>query len=568
MIFLAANLAEEVDGVVNNLLAHQVDGIILASVSMSNQLTAQLCELNMPFVVFNRGQENRTLPSVTAASFEGGRTAGRFLAAVGHMRIAHIAGWAKSLNGRDRRAGFAAGLAECGMEPFHVTDSRFRREMAVDATRELFKGNEVPAAIFVVNDHTAFAVFETLRCELGLRVPADVSLVGYDDVAMSAWKIFDLTTLRQPIDRMVDETVQMLLGMIENGIEPSGRMEIEGARHPRQRAHPRELAGRFRKDSSESSTTTQPAMIPQETNERTARYGGIIFCKTAFIGAHASGSHQTENCTIIGDGASGSPGQRVHFRDTSGVRISAAGQPAECQNSLHGRNPAEAFVVLKERRRSSWGRWGGYGEAVLEDGGIFNIPTGIVRGFRNIDPGCGVVMALPGGDGRKRGVGFAGNRRGRRSPDRPGRKRQNVSLLPLMPEEEPAKCGEPAVAEAVPNAAAFRCQSAVSADRQPAKASGPDTKLRERRGFKADSIAWNPIPADCHAYDIPGIFMPFGGHRRFERSCSATALNPGGTCLLPEGLARFAGSLMASGVSMCRLRRVDDPAGKTMRPCS
>lgn len=226
MVFFAMNMAEEVDGVVEGLLAHQVDGIILASASMSNDLTARLQELNMPFVLFNRGQEDCSLPSVTAANYEGGRLAGRFLAAAGHKRIAHIAGWKKSINGRDRQSGFVDGLAEYGMKPFAIIDSHFRRSMAMDATLDLFKGGDVTDAIFVGNDHMAFAVLETLRCDLGLRVPEDVSVVGYDDVAMSSWKTYDLTTLRQPVNQMVDEAVSMLLDMIEKHQQPDGRLEI------------------------------------------------------------------------------------------------------------------------------------------------------------------------------------------------------------------------------------------------------------------------------------------------------------------------------------------------------
>ncbi len=227
MVFFALNMAEEVDGVVEGLMAHQVDGIILASVSISNELTSRLEELNLPFVLFNRGQEDSALPSVTAANYAGGRMAGRFLAAGGHRQIAHIAGWQKSLNGRDRQAGFIAGLREYGLAPLAIKDSHYRRNMAMNATRELFKQKVVPDAIFVGNDHMAFAVLEALRCELNMRVPEDVSVVGYDDVTMASWKVFDLTTLRQPADCMVDECVSMLLGMIENKAVPSGRVEVE-----------------------------------------------------------------------------------------------------------------------------------------------------------------------------------------------------------------------------------------------------------------------------------------------------------------------------------------------------
>ena len=225
LVFFATNLAEEIDPVIDDLLDHQVDGIILASVSMSNQLTERLSQENIPFVLFNRGQENPDMAQVTAANFDGGRKAGRFLAAGGHQRIAHISGWQKSLNGRDRQAGFIAGLEDAGLQPLRCIDSHYRRRMAINATNELMAAPVKPDAIFVGNDHMAFAVIETLRCDLNLRVPEDVSVVGYDDVQMAAWKIYDLTTLRQPANRMVDATVKLLLGMI-NG-EDTGPRKIE-----------------------------------------------------------------------------------------------------------------------------------------------------------------------------------------------------------------------------------------------------------------------------------------------------------------------------------------------------
>jgi DNA-binding LacI/PurR family transcriptional regulator len=226
MVFFAANLAEEVDGVIEDLLAHQVDGIILASVSLSNQLTARLRGLGIPFVLFNRGQDDRNLPLVSAANFEGGCLAGRFLAEGGHRHIAHISGWQKSLNGRERQQGLIAGLAEYDIQPIRCIDSHYRREMAIDATRELFAAAQKPDAIFVGNDHMAFAVLETLKGEIGVRVPDDVSVIGFDDVEMSAWKTFNLTTLRQPVNRMVAATVSMIINMI-NRRETSIRVEIE-----------------------------------------------------------------------------------------------------------------------------------------------------------------------------------------------------------------------------------------------------------------------------------------------------------------------------------------------------
>ncbi|WP_306025931.1 LacI family DNA-binding transcriptional regulator [Oceaniradius stylonematis] len=227
MVRIASNLAEEVDGVVDDMVDHQVDGIILASVSMSNALTGRLRDAKIPFVLFNRGQEDASLATVTSANFDGGRRAAHFLAAGGHERIAHISGWQKSLNGRDRQAGFLAGLAENGLEPIDIIDSHYSRDIAAAATRELFKGTIRPDAIFAGNDHMAFAVTETLRFGLGLKVPGDVSVIGYDDVAMAAWPSFDLTTLRQPARRMAESASALLLDLIAGKAPKRNRIEID-----------------------------------------------------------------------------------------------------------------------------------------------------------------------------------------------------------------------------------------------------------------------------------------------------------------------------------------------------
>ena len=226
-IFFAANLAEEVDPVVEKLLDQQVDGMILASVSMSNKLTQRLDEVGIPFVLFNRGQLGQNIACVTAANYAGGRKAAEFLVAGGHKHIAHISGWQKSLNGQQRQAGFVDYLKETGMKPLACLDGQFNRDNAAQATRELFDRKQKPDAIFVGNDHMAFAVLETLKIELGLRVPEDVSVIGYDDVQMAGWKTHNLTTLRQPANRMVEATTTMLLEMIDQPTTKRKKIEID-----------------------------------------------------------------------------------------------------------------------------------------------------------------------------------------------------------------------------------------------------------------------------------------------------------------------------------------------------
>lgn len=228
LLFMASNQPETVARVVQDLMDYRVDGIITASVGMSNDLTRTCADLGVPVVMFNRGQDGGGISSVTSANAAGGRRVAEFLLAGGHRRIAHIAGWQGSSTGRDRARGFAEALAEAGQVPLAVIDGMYDRATAAQAARDLMAMPTPPDAIFVGNDHMAFAVMDLLRAELRLSVPGDVSVVGYDDVPLAAWPAYDLTTLRQPLNRMVEATVDTLLAKIADPNRLPQRIEIEG----------------------------------------------------------------------------------------------------------------------------------------------------------------------------------------------------------------------------------------------------------------------------------------------------------------------------------------------------
>lgn len=228
LVFMVSNDDAGVDKVMGELLDYQVDGIITASVAMSNALAARCAAAGVPVVLFNRGQDDDRLNQVTSNNFEGGRKIAEFLMAGGHRRIAHIAGWSGSSTGRDRKAGFLAGLEAAGLSLWASVDGMYKRDIAAQVARDMFAGPERPDALFVGNDHMAFAVMDVLRFELKLDVPGDVSVVGYDDVPLASWPAYNLTTLRQPSNRMVEATVSTLLGWIEEGSTTVQKIKIDG----------------------------------------------------------------------------------------------------------------------------------------------------------------------------------------------------------------------------------------------------------------------------------------------------------------------------------------------------
>lgn len=215
LIFMAGKNRENIDYVIEEILDYQVDGIITASVSMSSNLTERCKNAGVPMVLFNRSQDIPYMSAVTSDNLEGGRKIAEFLISTGHKKIGYIAGWEGASTQRDREAGFISKLAEFNMTIHNRQIGNFVMEEAKEATRKMFS-EDPPDSVFVANDHMALAVMDTIRFELGLKIPDDVSVVGYDDVPAASWPAYNLTTIRQPVNKMIDETVRILMNKINN----------------------------------------------------------------------------------------------------------------------------------------------------------------------------------------------------------------------------------------------------------------------------------------------------------------------------------------------------------------
>jgi mannose-6-phosphate isomerase-like protein (cupin superfamily) len=318
-------------------------------------------------------------------------------------------------------------------------------------------------------------------------------------------------------------------------------------------------------------------MTPADMETRIVRYGDLQPCKTAFIDAHTPGSDLKENFTIIGGGVSESPDQHVHISIPHGFNIGAAGQPPKCRNSLHDHRTAEVFFVLSGRWRFFWGRWGDAGEVTLEPGDIFNIPTGIFRGFENIGTDYGMIMAILGGDDAGGGVMWAPQviedaadhglvlAETGKLYDRKKRESlpEGVNPMPLMPDAELAKRGEPTTAEVIPNFVARYWDMVAYADRAPCKVIGETGILRDRPGFEVDFITRASASEAMHSHDKPSVLMPVKGHWKVTWESGSTTLAPGDTMSVPEHLNHNALPSMTGEAALYHIVATGDPAGLT-----
>jgi DNA-binding LacI/PurR family transcriptional regulator len=228
LMFITKQSAENIDDVLSDILDYQVDGVVMASVEMSSELATRCQATGIPVVLFNRSQADDRLSAVTSDNFSGGRKVAEFLIKGGHKNIGYVAGWEGASTQRDRESGFRAGLQELGFDIQAREIGDYRFEGAQEATRRMFASGDRIDAIFAANDHMAFAVMDVLRAELGVRVPDDVSVIGYDDVPLAAWPSYNLTTVSQSAGVMVHETVRILLDQIDDPLAKSRRISFDG----------------------------------------------------------------------------------------------------------------------------------------------------------------------------------------------------------------------------------------------------------------------------------------------------------------------------------------------------
>lgn len=226
-VLLFVTETQNADELVNEILQYHVDGIVLAATTLSSGLAQRCADAAIPVVLFNRvmaagsGAGAGTVSSVRSDNVAGGRALARHLAETGHQRVAYIAGNEESSTNLERERGFRDGLAERGLRIWARGVGNYDFEQARVAARELFKpAAERPDAVFVASDHMAFAVMDTLRFELGLRIPADVSVVGFDNVPQADWGSYRLTTVEQPVQPMVEATVGLLQKYLRDDASP------------------------------------------------------------------------------------------------------------------------------------------------------------------------------------------------------------------------------------------------------------------------------------------------------------------------------------------------------------
>lgn len=199
-----------------------VDGLIFTTATRDSTALQEVIERGAPVVLMNRVVEGCACGQVASDNLSGGTRVAEYLVQCGRRRIGLISGPKKPSTIRLREEGFLAGLEAHGVEPareLYVAVESFSHKNGHEAMRRLLELASPPDAMFCANDVLAFGAMDSAR-SLGIRVPDELWVVGYDDVEMASWEAFDLTTVRQPLRDMSEIAVRRLLWRINGEGNP------------------------------------------------------------------------------------------------------------------------------------------------------------------------------------------------------------------------------------------------------------------------------------------------------------------------------------------------------------
>ena len=205
----------DADHVIDQLWQYRVAGVV-AAVTLPPRHVEMLSQREIPVVFVNRAYEEVPVNSVSCDQSEGERWLVDELCAADHRRIAIVAGPEDSPISRQRVSSAAERLANVGIKPVEIVVADFTYQGGREAMRRLAAGPTPPDAVICANDMLAIGCIDEARHGLGLRVPEDISIVGFDGSAAGQWASYGLVTIRQPTNLMVDAAIDMLMTRIED----------------------------------------------------------------------------------------------------------------------------------------------------------------------------------------------------------------------------------------------------------------------------------------------------------------------------------------------------------------
>lgn len=205
---------EDIKKIIDKVLQYQVDGVIITSSALSEKMADECIENSLPTVLFNVYQKYNKISCIYSDNIESGRIVAKFLVDTGHRNIAHVTYKKPAFTIIERKVGFYEELKKHGIEYIIEENCDYTYEAGYEVGLRLIQRKNIPDGVFCVSDVIAMGVIDAIKNESNLRIPEDIAIIGFDDIPQASWKSYNLTTIHQPVELLIDKSVEALFKLI------------------------------------------------------------------------------------------------------------------------------------------------------------------------------------------------------------------------------------------------------------------------------------------------------------------------------------------------------------------
>jgi len=227
LIFINSENEEIQESEITQLLEYNVEGVIITDALLSSSASQKFRRYGITVVLFNRYTEHLESSAVFCDNYLAAKQIATYLVEMGHKSFAFISGPSDTSTTIDRLKGFKEVLDDRKIKDLTIEPGNYTFESGFRAAQELMTRNKNIDCIFCGNDIIALGVMDAIRT-IGLRIPEDVSVVGFDNIRMSEWPSYALTTWEQPLEEMVDSAVELMLKEITEEDAPMQVVMMKG----------------------------------------------------------------------------------------------------------------------------------------------------------------------------------------------------------------------------------------------------------------------------------------------------------------------------------------------------
>jgi DNA-binding LacI/PurR family transcriptional regulator len=217
LLYFQVKFDEDLEEIFKQIHQYQVDGMIILSASISPWITAEVERINLPMAVFNRQVYSNNVYSVCSDNIEASRMVADYLIGKGHKSFGFLGSTSIENISVDRQKGFTERLRERGFRDPRVEFGMFTYKSGWEAMERMAASGKLPGAIFSSNDLMAMGAMDFIRNRLGLSIPRDIAIIGFDAIEEGSWMSYNLTTVEQPIAKMIDTLCDYLLKKMRTG---------------------------------------------------------------------------------------------------------------------------------------------------------------------------------------------------------------------------------------------------------------------------------------------------------------------------------------------------------------